>query len=415
MSGEQPEVRIDASLSGEAQATIAGRDVHVHYGDGASWARRSRTPQTGGPCPYPGLAAFTAAQSHWFFGRDALVACLVERAAERLSGGGPLIVVAPSGAGKSSLLQAGLLAAIRRGALPATGSARWPQLVLTPTSSPVEAFEAGMAALDDRADGQKLILVVDQLEELFTLCNDVAARQRFLELVGELPDALVVFGLRIDAYSHCTAHPLLRKALQDGQVLVGPMTEEELRQAVVFPAREAGLELEPGLPDLLLRDLGTAGDFGYEAGRLPLLAHALQAAWRERHGHVLTVEGYRAVGGIRNAVSATAERVYSSLDAAGQEVTRALFLRLVHIGDGTEDSRRTVPAEDLQHAAAALEAFTAARLLTRAQDSVTITHEALLRAWPRFRDWIDENRAGNLLVQKLREAARTWEIGRAHV
>jgi hypothetical protein len=185
------------------------------------------------------------------------------------------------------------------------------------------------------------------------------------------------------------------------------MTQAELRQAVLNPARDAGLELEPGLADLLLRDLGAAEE-GYEAGRLPLLAHALQVTWQQRHGHQLTVAGYQASGGISHAVTTTAERIYAQLDGPGQQIARALFLRLVRIGADGDDSRRRIdwPAA---HSDAVLDAFTQGRLLTREQDTVTITHEVLLRAWPRLRSWIDEDRAGNLIRQELEEAAAAWE------
>ncbi|MBP2337428.1 hypothetical protein JOF41_003606 [Saccharothrix coeruleofusca] len=431
MSGDGAWVR--ATVSGHARAAIAGRDVHVHHDGGAV---RRASPNPDAQCPYPGLAAFNAEQSRWFFGREVLTAHLVERAAERLDEGGPLIVVAPSGAGKSSLLRAGLLAAIGdRGALPVTGSARWPQVVITPTDRPVDSLARGIAAvfglnpgevvewttspaafvdaLRTRLHGQRVVVVVDQLEELFTLCPDVGVRRVFLGLLDGVAATgscgLVVYGLRIDAYAHCVEHPPLRRALQDGQVLVGPMTVEELRQAVVLPAREVGLEVEPGLVDLLLRDLGAADDAPYEVGRLPLLAHALRAVWRERHGHVLTVAGYRVAGGIRNAVTTTAERVYSGLDDAGRDSTHTLFLRLVKIGEGADDTRRTVLRADLSCDTAVLDAFTDARLLTQERDTVTITHETLIRAWPRMRDWIEEDRAGNLLRQKLEEAALAWD------
>ncbi len=378
-------------------------------------------------CPYPGLAAFTTEQSRWFFGREALTADVVERAADCLDEGHQLVVVAPSGAGKSSLLRAGLLAAISRRALPIIGSARWPQVVLTPGDRPVDAFVRALAvglgldveqvggwaaspdafaeSLTAHLDGRRVVVVVDQLEELFTLCGDDGQRRSFLYLLDGITDSggLVVHGLRIDAYARCVAYPSLRKALQDNQVLVGPMTENEIRQAIVFPARHAGLDVEPGLVDLLLHDLGD------EVGRLPLLAHALRTVWRERHGHLLTVAGYRAAGGIRNAVARTAERVHLHLDDTGRAAAQALFLRLVKIGDGADDARRTLPVTDLTCDPAVLDAFTDARLLTRDEHTVTITHEALLRVWPRLRGWIDDDRAGNLLHQKLDEAALAWE------
>ncbi|MGW2722365.1 NACHT and WD repeat domain-containing protein [Streptomyces sp. NPDC001492] len=439
---------------------IVGRDLHLHYEDGVRSARRAVGDTLPGECPYPGLAAFGAAQAHWFFGRDSLTADLLVRLDERLRIGGPLVVVAPSGAGKSSLLQAGLLPALARGALPVAGSGGWPRVLLTPTAHPMAALAArlvevtgaapqavawALAAGPEAAVGQlrttllppgsRLVLVVDQLEELFTLCADARERREFVELLGGLaspdsdgrsPGDLVVYGLRSDFYTPCANYPELRAALQSAQLVVGPMTEPELREAILFPARAAGLEVEPGLIEVMLRDLGTyagnrrslggryeGGD--YEAGRLPLLAHALRATWQQRHGHLLTVDGYRAIGGIHHAVALTAEQLFTRLDPAGQEAARALFLRLVKIGESSDDTRRRLPNADVGTdggASRVIDTFTQGRLLTRDQESVEITHEALLQAWPRLREWIDTDRAGHIVHQELEEAAADWERAR---
>lgn len=409
-----------AEVSGSGQAIQAGRDVHVHHGDGA---RRMASPATAGECPYPGLAAFTTEQAGWFFGRDALTAHLVGRLADRLTEGRPVLVVGSSGAGKSSLLRAGLLAAVsERGALPVVGSRDWPQVVLTPSARPLAALTEALARAFPAEDvapwlsspetlasavPSRLVVVVDQLEELFALCGDEAERHRFLDLLAGIA-GVVVFGLRTDAYAHCLKYPILREAAQNGQVVVGPMTDAELRQAVVCPAHEVGLDLEPGLVDLLLHDLGVTAD-GYEAGRLPLLAHALRALWSERHGHLLTAAGYRTNGGISDAVATTAELAYARLDDADRRTARALFPRLVRIGDNrTGDTRRSVPRADLPGDGGVLDAFVAARLLTQDRDNVTITHEVLLRAWPRLRRWLDDDRADHLTRQQLEDAATAW-------
>ncbi|MCX5097573.1 DNA-binding protein [Streptomyces sp. NBC_00365] len=444
---------------------IAQRDLHLHYEDGVRRSRRAAPDTLAGECPYPGLAAFGEDQARWFFGRDAATADLLVRLDERLREGGALALVAPSGAGKSSLLRAGLLPALARGALPAAGSADWPRLLLTPGAHPVEALAACLAettsvsrqevaealaagpractallrtATEDGEAGGRPVVVVDQLEELFTLCTNETERRDFLAVLTSLADAgpdgrgpavLVVYGLRSDFYTPCADYPQLRAVLQHGQMVVGPMTRTELREAILFPARAADLEIEPGLVELLLRDLGThiAGGStsassdtvpaqGYEAGRLPLLAHALRATWQQRHGHTLTVDGYQATGGIRHAVATTAERLYTSLDPAEQHTARSLFLRLVRIGDGVDDTRRRLPHADLLDtgtdpaaAAAVIDAYTRGRLLTRHQDTVEITHEALLHAWPELRRWIDTDRAGHLIHQDLEEDATDWD------
>ncbi|MEW9515418.1 nSTAND1 domain-containing NTPase, partial [Streptomyces tubercidicus] len=451
---------------------VSERDLHVHYVDDVHTARRVESGTGPEECPYPGLAAFEAQQAQWFFGRDGLTADLLVRLDERLWAGGPLVVVAPSGAGKSSLLRAGLLPALARGALPVAGSARWPRALLTPTVHPLDALAPHLARVADvspqraaelLADGpaacmamlhtalqetdgeygtrRRWLVVVDQLEELFTLCTSEEEGSAFLDVLGaiakagpagEEPAGLVVFGLRSDFYTRCANQPHLRAALQDSPVVLGPMSETEVREATLFPARAVGLEVEPGLAEVLLRDLGvhahagttgaparTREPGGYEAGRLPLLAHALRATWQQRHGHVLTVEGYRATGGIAHAIATTADTVYARMDPLGQRATRALFLRLVKIGTGVEDARRRLPYTDLAGhgysaatTAAIIETFTQARLLTRERDSVEITHEVLLRAWPRLRHWIEDDRAGNLIRQELEEAAADWDRAR---
>ncbi|WP_369258907.1 AAA family ATPase [Streptomyces sp. R35] len=438
---------------------VAERDLHLHYETGVRRARRALVDSApDAECPYPGLAAFDEDQSRWFFGRDAVTADLLVRLDERLHEGGVLAVVAPSGAGKSSLLRAGLLPALARGALPAPGSAYWPRLLVTPTADPMAALSARLAQAvgvnPHRAGSgpqeyaaevlaalgagsppsRRLVLVVDQLEELFTLCANERDRQDFLDVLTALarphpagggPVILVVLGLRSDFYTPCADYPQLRSALQDRQLVVGSMTQTELREAIVFPAQAVGLDLEPGLVEVLLRDLGAHTDGGrllgaeapqgYEAGRLPLLAHALRATWQQRHGHSLTVEAYQSTGGIRNAVTTTADRIFTSLDPDGQRFARTLFLRLVKIGDGVEDTRRRLPRDDLLGTAsdatgmtAVITAFTRGRLLTQHQETVEITHEALLQAWPRLRSWIEADRSGHLVHQRLEEAATAW-------
>ncbi|MBW0010347.1 MAG: WD40 repeat domain-containing protein [Pseudonocardiales bacterium] len=278
------------------------------------------------------------------------------------------------------------------------------------------------------------VLIVDQFEELFTLCTDEQQRRWFLELLSQLagprsdgdaevpPMGLVVVGLRADFYAAYADHPRLRTALQDNPLVVGPMSDTELRKVILYPAQDVGLDVEAGLVELLLRDLsdtaspaGEGGVASYEAGRLPLLAHALRVTWQQRHGHTLTVEGYRSTGGIHRAVATTAEGVFTGLDPAAQHAARTLFLRLIRIGDSSEHIRRRVARTDLLRGldpariGSVVDAFTRARLLTQEQDTIEITHEALARAWPRLRQWIDTDRAGNLIRQELEDAAAVWD------
>ena len=346
-----------------------------------------------------------------------------------------MLVVGPSGAGKSSLLGAGLLTALGEGRLPAAGAESWPRVLVTPGAHPLQTLREALATCARaRDDVARAVVVVDQLEEIFTACRDEAERSAFLaELAGLAsaesrggngPAAVIVLGLRADFYAQATGYPVLRAAMQSRQVVLGAMSPAEVLQAITLPARAAGLSLDDGLAERLLRDLGVDEAGGYEPGRLPLLAHALRATWQRRDGDRLTIAGYEATGGIHGAIAKTAEDVYARLDDAGQRVARRVFLALVRVGEaasdadgeGTADTRRRVSAESLYASAsdaatarAVLDAFTAARLLTSGGQAVEITHEALLRRWPRLRDWISEDRSGNLVRQNLEDAAGIWD------
>ncbi|MEU4449646.1 hypothetical protein AB0K14_40785 [Actinosynnema sp. NPDC050801] len=438
-------VNLEANAANGAVVYQSGRDSHLHFHDGTGRTRRLESGVVVDACPYPGLAAFGPGEARWFFGRDRTTADLLGLLGRRAASGGVQVVVAPSGAGKSSLLRAGLLPRLHRQALP--GSRTWPKSVFTPTAQPLRSLAVQLAPLigahptvvaealvshpewcagrlRGRHPASRVLLVVDQFEELFTLCADEGERHAFVDVLSRLAaptasgaDVLVVIGVRADFYGTCADYPALRVALQDSPVVLGPMSYSELREAIVYPARAAGLDIEPGLVELLLRDLGaTEGATGYEAGRLPLLAHALRGAWYERHGATLTVDGYRTTGGIERAIAQTADQVHARLDPVAQGVARSLFLRLVKIGDGTDDARCRLSRAELVDtgdnpvaAAAVLDAFTAKRLLTRHRDAVEITHEALIRAWPVLRGWLDKDRDGLLVHQRLTDAAATWE------
>ncbi|MCC3777848.1 helix-turn-helix domain-containing protein [Streptomyces sp. UNOB3_S3] len=420
-------------------------------------------PRDEGACPYRGLSPFGAEDARWFFGRDEAVAGVVSRLTERLRAPGPLMVMAPSGAGKSSLLRAGLVPALRRGVLPVPGSHAWPVILLTPGDRPVEELLDRLAkatgaprrllgkALEDGpgtlaatvraatdglrpADSEARIapvIVVDQFEETFTLCHDVSERLSFvaalLALAGDrqdagdgVPTALVVLGARADFYDRCLAHPGLATSLQHGHVTLGPMSDAQLRDAIVAPAREAGLKVEPGLVEVLLRDIGLTpvgtGDTGVPgAGALPLLSHALLGTWQHRENATLTVAGYRLTGGVSGAVAATAERAYTSLGPEQRVVAQRVLLQLVHVGAEKETGHRTRREELLgsgpsqETVGTVLEVFTHARLLTMDTDHVELAHEILLHAWPRLRRWIENDRAELRGRQLVADSAAMWE------
>ncbi|HEY0807827.1 MAG TPA: ATP-binding protein, partial [Pseudonocardiaceae bacterium] len=408
-------------------------------------------------CPYLGLTAFRQEDASWFFGRDRATATLARLLTDAAETQGAVILVGASGAGKSSLIRAGLLPALAKAALPLDGSANWPVVTMTPGADPLgqlvthipelaeplaapehvdpadDAVRMAVAAhTRHRADGAaRLVLVVDQFEETFTLCQREDERRSFVQVLhaastpavpGGIPPALVVLGLRADFYSRCLDYPQLAETLQERQFVLGPMTITELRAAIEGPAKAVGLQLEAGLVELIMRDLraggtqrGRSNRATHDAGALPLLSHALLATWQRRQTGKLTISGYLAAGAIEGAISATAERAWAQLNPDEQTAARHLLLRLVHVGNDTQDTRRRSTRQELLNEAPneaatehAMEVLADARLITLDTESVEITHEALLRAWPRLRGWIDQDRAGNLLRQRLEADAQSW-------
>ncbi|MPY78337.1 MAG: hypothetical protein GEV04_07545 [Actinophytocola sp.] len=366
-------------------------------------------------CPYLGLSAFQQSDSEWFFGRERATSDLLARLAQARADGGFVVLVGASGAGKSSLLRAGLGPSLAAGTLGDEQTSELPITALTPGADPL-----GTLAESDPPQG---VIVVDQFEELFTLSDDEDVQNEFVRRLHDLSTSyVVVLGVRADFYHHCLGFPELVDAMQERQLALGAMSESELRDAVVRPAKAVGLQWESGLVELMLADLGatlrrtggrTSGAPGYAAGALPLLAHALLATWQRRSNGKLTVAGYRRAGGIHGAVAATAERAWAELDGDGAEAARRILLRLVRIGDETRDVRRRATRAEVTGAGPAreraLEALVRARLVTLDAESVEITHEALLDAWPRLRGWIDDNRAENLARQRLEADAESWD------
>jgi WD40 repeat protein/energy-coupling factor transporter ATP-binding protein EcfA2 len=397
------------------------------------------------PCPYRGLDPFTADDAKFFFGREQLTRELLDHLTAWSHDGCPITVVGLSGAGKSSLLRAGLLPAVKRGELRVPGSRTWPHMVLTPGDRPLDtlanrlaepaemtpeairtdlgADPARLATILRRAlrraagghevPGGRLLLVVDQFEELFTACQDEDERRSFILAIRAAAEetALIVLGLRADFYAHCLAYRQLADVLKDRQIPVRPMSLDQLRDAIEKPAEAVGLRLEPGLVDLLLRDLRAGNDFA--AGTLPLLSYALLLTWRLRQGRTLTLVGYQATGGVWDAITRQADDVYNGLGEDGQRAARMMLLRMVSVGDATEDTRRQVDlaelATEVPAIATARDQFANARLITVDGDTAQISHEALLRAWPRLREWIETDRAGLVIHQRLAETAKSWE------
>lgn len=387
-------------------------------GDVEEWQRRWKelTPDdtfVGGESPYQGLSTFQAADADRFFGRAELTAELVGRMAEA-----PLLAVfGASGSGKSSLLRAGLVPAWKG-----------PSVVFTPGAEPLKQLAAALraepdtdpraepdtdprAAVRQAAGADRLLLVVDQFEEVFTLCRDEGVRRRFLDGLLDIAEecagqARLVLGVRADFYAHCASHARLVAALRDRQLLVGPMSDADLRAVITGPADLAGCHAEPALVEAIVTDASG------QAGALPLVSHALLETWHRRQGSTLTLDGYRAAGGVADAIAQTAERAYARLDLDQQRIVEQVFLRLTALGDGTEDTRRRVAQAELPDGPAArdvLARLTAARLITYDHDTVTVAHEALIRRWPRLRGWLTADRELLREHRRLTEATGEWE------
>ncbi|MBP7693069.1 MAG: CHAT domain-containing protein [Anaerolineales bacterium] len=403
-------------------------------------------PAPGKP-PFKGLAYYTEADADQFYGREALTAKLVGKLRQsRLL---PVIVGA-SGSGKSSVVRAGVVPALRRGTAladgsrPPEGSPAWPIHIFTPTAQPLDALAAALTvgqstqatlelmrdlALDPRTlhlyalkymqarpGANRWLLIVDQFEEVFTLCKDEPERRAFIDnLLYAAADenagpTVVMLVFRADFYAHCAQYENLRRAVSTNQEYVGPMNREELRRAIEAPAAAGGWEFEPGLVDQILREMGE------EPGALPLMQHALLETWQRRRGHTLTLRGYVEAGGIRGAIAQTAEAVYTSLPADEQLAARRIFLRLVELGEGTQDTRRRALRTELAPQPAdeplverVLQTLIGNRLVVADEKTVEVAHEALIREWPTLRQWLTAGRASLRIQRELRRAAEAWQ------
>ncbi|MEZ5830109.1 MAG: protein kinase [Dongiaceae bacterium] len=395
--------------------------------------------QSAKSCPYKGLASFQPEDANRFYGREVLIDELVRRIQLQKV----LVVGGPSGSGKSSLVRAGLIPALKAGAI--MGSENWRIVLFSPGRDPMAELyfhlakalpegERSPVSLEDlmarpslaRHLGQTedterpMVVCVDQFEELFTLAP-VAQRNKFIEALSAMTDPAhstmrLVIAVRADFYAACAQVPWLAERITVNQVLVGPMTDAELRRAITEPARRAGFHLERGLVEAIIDEAGQ------EVGALPLVAHALVETWMRRQGNTMTLEGFRAAGGVAGAISQTADQTFEHrFDTVEKEASKRLFLRLVTPGEGTSDARRILARSEIDHDPGAkvlntvIEGLTEARLLTVNDSTVQIAHEALLRTWPRLRDWIEESRDNLRTRQRISRAAEEWVAeGREH-
>ncbi|NUM47616.1 MAG: protein kinase, partial [Anaerolineales bacterium] len=391
--------------------------------------------------PYKGIEAFDEADAEIFFGRENLVQNLLERMREMGEYANFLAVVGPSGSGKSSVVKAGLLPALRQGALP--GSENWFIVKITPSLHPLEELEDALVRIavtqppdlvewmkkDERGlvraarsimpKGGKLLLVVDQFEEIFTLSHKDEAEYFLKGIFAALTDPKnpirVIATLRADFYDRPLMHPQLGQLFKERQETITVMTRDELIEAIQKPAESVGAKLETGLVELI------ANDILEEPGALPLLQFALTELFEHRQGRRLTHEAYQEIGGVRGALRRRAEKVFSNLTPVEQVTAKQIFLRLVTPGEGREDTRRKVLRAELdtlenpETIQKVLDTFDQARLLSFDRDSnsreptIEVAHEALIREWLTLREWLDENREGVRLHRHLTEAAREWQ------
>ena len=385
----------------------------------AQSARQEHAPAPG-IAPYKGLLFFDEWDAELFFGRESLTARLAGRVSELALGSSSrfLAIVGASGSGKSSLIRAGLAVTLQQ--------AGWDVCIFTPGVVPSKALEMQLELDQERTTSQRLLILVDQFEETFTLCHDESERVLFIDKLLRLAQepsrrTTIVIALRADFYSHCAQYPLLRQAVATQQEYIGQMSREDLRRVIEEPAKRGGWGFEPGLVDVLLNDVGAQGTGEPEPGALPLLSHALLATWERRRGHTLTLEGYHASGGVRGAIAETAESVFTDqLNQAEQEMAREVFLRLTELGEGTEDTRRRAALNELVRQSteatqlrAVLNTLAEARLIILNESSAEVAHEALIREWQRLQEWLTQDRESLLLHRHLTQSVYEWE-GRGH-
>lgn len=412
--------------------------------------------------PFPGLRPFTMEESGVYYGRRPDLTRLIGRLRQERF----VAVLGVSGSGKSSLLQAGLIPALRQrplladGTQPPEGSDKWCVESFKPGADPLGQMALALTRdlstaremadirthladdptalslytrrLLDRRNSPHLLLIVDQFEEIFTQCVDELHRAAFADALGSLVQesgsaTSLVIGLRDHFFGRCLEYPALRRLLEQRQLLLGPMGREELTQAIVRPVEQQGLHWEPGVVETLLDDLGVSGNRPPEPGALPLMAHALREIWERRQGNALTLAGYTAAGSVKESVGRAADRVYDALPPEQQSAARHLFLSLIRIvdsGDGQAVvyARQRATLSDLLPSEAAAKAdvqavidtMAAERLITLGQDlsgreTAEVAHEALFSHWPRLTGWLAESRESLRRRQQLREQVDAWE------
>lgn len=394
-------------------------------------------------CPYRGLLYFREEDAPFFFGREAAITQLKSAVQQH----NLVAVVGASGSGKSSVVRAGLVPQLRK-----TRDQVWEVATMVPTDRPVHALaaifmpllEPDMTETDrlielnklaeallsqaiklrevvDRVLAKqpgtdRLLLIADQWEELFTLCKDDRARRCFIDNILEATAATklsVVLTLRGDFFGRAiTDYRPLSDRVQGAQVNLGPMKQEELRLAIEEPAKKGGFTFEAGLVDLMLEQ---ASD---EPGHLPLLEFVLRQLWTQRRGRELHHEAYRAMGQLEGAIAAKADEIFGRLSVQDQQRVQQIFLRLVRPGEGEADTRRRATSSELGEEAQGLVKILAderlvvtSRMAGSVEDTVEVSHEALVRHWSHLKDWVEADRQFLLWQQRLNVMRKEWESG----
>jgi WD40 repeat protein/serine/threonine protein kinase len=394
--------------------------------------------------PYKGLQAFEEADAAEFFGRDALIKRLLDRMAEPVASNRFLAVIGPSGSGKSSVVKAGMIPALRKGTL--RGSERWYMAEMVPGSDPFRELVAALLAVaavppenleqrlrtDEKAladlveeilppgPSYGLLLTVDQFEEVFTLVEDEAVRVHFLDLLLHAVTKRdcrfrLIITLRADFYDRPLLYPGFGELVRTRNEVVLPLSPDEMREAIVGPAERVGVSVESGLVAAMIAEIGE------QPGALPLLQYALTELFERRENNILTLSAYYASGGVRGALARRAEEIYQESDAATQDAMRHVFLRLVDVGEGQDDTRRRATQVELMALAdnadvvmQLLDKLGKYRLLTFDHDPdtrlpvVSVAHEALIREWQRMRHWLDDSREDLLIQRRIAISNHEW-------
>ena len=393
--------------------------------------------------PYKGLRPFEEIDSGDFYGRENLVGEILARFAQQTATNRLLAIVGPSGSGKSSLVKAGVLPALRQGTL--SDSEKWYVTSMTPGGTPIQALESALLSIASTApvnlindlkidsrglvkavnrligeDGGQVVLFIDQFEEIFTLVVDEDERNQFIQLlVSATTDPAshlrIILTLRADFYDRPLHYDEFGRIIQTQTQVVLPLSRNELERAIVMPTERVGVKVDPKLVTNIVADVRE------EPGALPLLQYTLTELFERREGAEITIEAYQDLGGVAGALATRAEEVFSLLDADQKLISRQLFLRLVTLGEGTEDVRRRALrselmslVDDTHQLEAILSIYGKHRLLSFDHDATTreptveVAHEALIQVWSRFKNWVSESRNDVRQQRRLNELAEEW-------